>query len=122
VRCRGNAARVANRDWLCAELAAAFTAATVASWVERFEQAGIPAAPINSVRTALESELTRARGLRIEIDGVPMLASPLRLARTPVDYRCGPPPLGAHGTEIAAQLGFDVEALRRDGALGGVPR
>ncbi len=116
-RCATNAARVRHRDWLIPQLAACFATATTSQWLARFEAAGIPAAPVNSVRDAVFGDLATARGLRIDADGVPMIASPLRLSNTPViDYR-RPPRLGEHADAICAKYGIDAHALRSVGAI-----
>jgi crotonobetainyl-CoA:carnitine CoA-transferase CaiB-like acyl-CoA transferase len=112
-----NAARVANRAALCAELAAVFATQPVAHWLALFATAGIPAAPIQSVREALEDPVARARGMRIELDGLPLVGSPLNLSATPVEYCLPPPRLGAHTDEIAGRFGFDAGALRAAGAV-----
>jgi crotonobetainyl-CoA:carnitine CoA-transferase CaiB-like acyl-CoA transferase len=49
----------------------------------------------------------RARGLRVDLPHpqagtVPSVASPLRLSKTPVQYRRAPPPLGADTAEVLA--------------------
>jgi crotonobetainyl-CoA:carnitine CoA-transferase CaiB-like acyl-CoA transferase len=116
-RCRDNAARVTHRSWLCAELAALFATQRRDHWLALLLAAGIPAAPVNSVRSALDLPLVRERGLRIEIGTVPLVGSPLRLSATPVRYDRPPPALGVHGDEIAAELGFDPAALRASGTL-----
>ena len=102
-RCASNAARVAQRAWLCAQLDAIFATQPVQVWLQRLQAAGVPCAPVNSVHAALDHPL--AQTLRIETDGVPMLGSPLRLSATPVRYERAPPRLNQHGAEIAAMLG-----------------
>lgn len=116
-RCDTNLARVEHRDWLVPELARCFANDTVAAWVERCETAGIPAAPVNSVRDAAFGELATARGLRIEADGIPMIASPLRMSASPTVEPQRPPHLGEHGDAICAAHGFDAQALRDAGAI-----
>ena len=116
-RCATNTARVQHRDWLIPELAACFSRASVATWLSRFDTAGIPAAPVNSVRDAAFGELATARGLRIDADGVPMIASPLRMSASPMDAPVRPPHLGEHTDAICATLGFDAAALRATGAV-----
>ena len=101
-----NAQRVRHRDALVAEIAAIIAPATVADWIGRLTAAGVPAAPVNGVRDALRHPLTDARGMRVELDGVPMLGSPLRLSAAPVGYRRPPPALDAHADEIRAELGL----------------
>ena len=114
---RDYAARVRNRDALCTQLAELFRSEPVAHWLQAFAAAGVPVAPIQGVRQALNDPLAQARGMTIELRGVPMVASPLRLSRTPVDYRLPPPRLGEHSDEIAARFGADGARLREAGAL-----
>jgi crotonobetainyl-CoA:carnitine CoA-transferase CaiB-like acyl-CoA transferase len=114
---RDNASRVRHRDALCAALAALFSTRPAAHWLGLFARAGVPAAPINSVQQALQGPLAQARARVVELRGVPMVASPLRLSRTPVAYRLPPPRLGEHSDEVAAHVGVDPAPLRDSGAL-----
>ena len=116
-RCAGNAERVRHRDWLIPELARCFAGDTVASWLARFEAAGIPAAPVNSVRDAVMGPLATARGLRIDADGIPMIASPLRMSASPMAAAQRPPRLSEHADAICGAHGIDAEALRKAGAI-----
>jgi crotonobetainyl-CoA:carnitine CoA-transferase CaiB-like acyl-CoA transferase len=81
--------------------------------------AGIPAAAINTVQDALDNPITQSRGLVIDLEGVPMIASPLRLSQTPVRYTLPPPALGQHSDEIVRAAGLDPDALRAAGAIIG---
>jgi crotonobetainyl-CoA:carnitine CoA-transferase CaiB-like acyl-CoA transferase len=112
-----NAARVSNRDALCEELRAQFATAPAAHWLALFAAAGVPASPINSVAQALAHPLVQARGMRIQINHVPMIGSPLKLSDSPPRLDRAPPALGEHSDEIAAGLGFDPGALRAAGVL-----
>lgn len=116
-RCATNAARVEHRDWLCGELAREFAQHPAAYWLQRLDAAGIPGAPVNPVQAAVEHPVAHARGMRIELDGVPMLGSPLHLSDSPVRYERAPPRLGQHSDEIATMLGLDPAALRSAGAM-----
>lgn len=116
-RCATNAARVEHRDWLIPQIEACFAVDSVAAWLARFETAGIPAAPVNTVRDAVFGELATARGLRIEADGIPMIASPLRMSASPPAEPQRPPRLGEHTDAICAALGFDAATLRTAGAI-----
>jgi crotonobetainyl-CoA:carnitine CoA-transferase CaiB-like acyl-CoA transferase len=116
-RCATNAARVEHRDGLIPQLEARFAGDTVAAWLARFEAAGIPAAPVNTVHDAVFGELATARGLRIEADGVPMIASPLRMSASPMATPQRPPRLGEHSDAICAAHGFDAQLLRAAGAM-----
>jgi len=112
-----NASRVTHRVALCEQLARIFATAPINHWLELFRQAGVPAAPINSVGQALDNPLVKARGMQIEIEGVPMVGSPLNLSLTPVVYREPPPLLGQHSDEIVRRIGLDPAALRAAGAI-----
>ena len=112
-----NAARVEHRDALCGEMETLFRGAPVAHWLALFERAGVPSAPINSVRQALDHPVAQARGMRIAIDGVPMVGSPLKLSASAPRLEYAPPALGQHSDEIARRYGFDPAALRAEGAI-----
>ncbi len=99
-----NAARVVNRGTLIAELQTLFESQTLSHWQNLFEKAGIPIAPINSVKQAIEHPVTMARNMRIEIGDVSMIGSPLKLGRTPVNYRLPPPKLDADRDMILDEL------------------
>lgn len=116
-RCATNAARVAHRDWLVPQLEQRFADDTVAAWLARFDAAGIPAAPVNGVRDAVFGDLATARGLRIEADGIPMIASPLRMSASPMSDPVRPPYLGEHAAAICAEVGFDASVLKASGAI-----
>ncbi len=118
-RYRDNAERVGHRDALIGEMQALFASAPVEHWLQRLSAAGIPAAAINTVKQALDSPVAISRGLKIELAGLPMVASPLRLSETPVAYRLPPPRLGEHSAAIARAFGFDPDRLRADGAIVG---
>ena len=117
VRYRNNAARVEHREQLCAELAVLFATEPAAHWLALFERAGVPAAPINSVRQALDHPVAAARGMRIEIGGVPMVGSALKLSGSAPRLERAPPDLGQHSDELALGYGFDPAALRSAGAI-----
>jgi len=104
-----NAARVQHRIWLVPLLRQLTVQRTTAEWVALLEQANVPCGPINDLAQVFDDAQVRARGLRIELPHaaagkVPGVASPLRLSKTPVSYRLGPPALGAHTQEVLASL------------------
>ncbi len=112
-----NAERVRNRVELCALLADIFAGADIEHWLGLFNAAGVPVAPINSVEKALRHPLVAEHGMRLEIEGVPQLGSPLNLSLTPVEYRQPPPRLGQHSDELALRAGFDPAELRAGGVI-----
>jgi crotonobetainyl-CoA:carnitine CoA-transferase CaiB-like acyl-CoA transferase len=106
-RFASNAQRVANRHTVTENLQSIFGTQPVAHWLQCFKQRGIPCAPINSVKQALHSPLAQANGNVLEVDGIPMIASALKLSDSPVRYTQAPPALGAHSKTIMAELGLD---------------
>jgi crotonobetainyl-CoA:carnitine CoA-transferase CaiB-like acyl-CoA transferase len=56
------AGRDSNRDQLLTELNAVFVTRTAADWLARLTPCGIPCAPVNDVRQALEDPQAEARG------------------------------------------------------------
>ena len=116
-RCARNAERVRHREWLCEALSQRFATQPVAHWLALLLAAGVPAAPVNSVSAALRHPVATERGLRIEIEGVPMLGSPIRLSASAPRHERAPPALGQHSTEIAAMLGIDPAPLQSTGAM-----
>lgn len=120
-RYASNALRVEHRAELCTELAALLAESTVALWIERLAAAGVPAAPVSSVRDALAHPLAAARGMRVAVGGIPMLGSPLKLSASPVDYRRAPPALGADGAAILAELGLAEPDITEPGSAGSGP-
>ena len=58
----------------------------------------------------------QARGLAVkmphpEAGEVPLVGSPIRLSKTPVEYRRAPPLVGEHTDEILADLGVDAVGI-----------
>jgi crotonobetainyl-CoA:carnitine CoA-transferase CaiB-like acyl-CoA transferase len=109
-----NSVRVAHRGALIDALETALAAATAAEWAERLRQAGIPCGPVNDLagafglarRLIAEPVITFPAG-----DGegaaISTVASPLRLAGTPVRYHRAPPRLGADSAEVRQWLAAD---------------
>ena len=49
--------------------------------------------------------------MRVELDGVPMIGSPLNLSATPVRYQRRPPKLGEHTRELLNGIGYSQEKI-----------
>jgi len=110
VRYAGNADRVRNRAQLCSALTDIFSRQPLAHWLCLFQESGIPATPLNTVEQAIEHPVTAHNGMRIELEQIPMIGSPLRLEQTPVCYRRPPPQLDQHREEILRELGLTEES------------
>ncbi|MFN3808173.1 CaiB/BaiF CoA transferase family protein [Asticcacaulis sp.] len=72
-----NAGRVASRHQLIAELEPFLRNTTRAELLAGLEAAGVPAGPINRIEDVFKDPQIRHRGMQIEIDGVPGVASPI---------------------------------------------
>jgi crotonobetainyl-CoA:carnitine CoA-transferase CaiB-like acyl-CoA transferase len=100
-----NALRIEHRSELVAILQKRFDSEARNTWLERFANASIPAAPINAVPEALRDAQALARGLIIQIEHPALrevrgIANPVRFSDLPVSYRLPPPMLGEHTEEI----------------------
>ena len=120
-----NALRVRNRDRLVPMVEAITRTRGTAAWMEALEAAGVPCAPVNTMDQVFADPQVQARGMQIRMPhplasgDVPLVGSPVKLSRTPVNYRRAPPTLGEHTDEVLSQiLGPRRERARRP-ARGG---
>lgn len=122
-----NAARLAYRDLLVGLLRALTVQRSTRDWIALLEQHAVPCGPIHSVAEVFADAQVRARGMQIAMDHaqagpIPLVASPMRLSDTPVQYRSAPPQLGQHTREVLARrLDLSPEAmdeLAQQGVLG----
>lgn len=114
-----------------AECVEAVTTLTLAKprkhWLEGLPPLGVPCGPVNHIDQVFEEPQVKARGLRIELEHSatgkpePYIASPIRLSKTPVEYRRAAPMLGEHTDEVLREiLGMhdtEIAALRKNGAI-----
>lgn len=112
-----NPQRVTMRDTLVPILTEMVRKKTRAEWLALLEEAGVPCGPINQLDEVFEDPQVRARGCAIELDHptadkVRLVASPMRLSATPVQYDAAPPTLGQHTEPVLRELlGYSVEQL-----------
>ena len=104
-----NAARVANRIELIAELAPTFLTRTSQEWIDALLGAGVPAAPILDYEQAMASEQAIARKMVMDvphpIEGTfRSLGFPVKMMGTPQEVRLPPPLINEHGDEIRREL------------------
>jgi crotonobetainyl-CoA:carnitine CoA-transferase CaiB-like acyl-CoA transferase len=125
-----NAARVAHRADLVPMLAAELRRRPAREWLDALSRETVPCAPVNTLDQVFADPQVRARGMRIDLPHalggtVPMVASPLRLSATPVEYTRAPPLLGADTRAVLRErLGLDevsIGALAAQGVIGVAP-
>jgi formyl-CoA transferase len=100
-----NPARIQNRPALIPLLAEMVKEKSKAQWITLLEQAGVPCGPINNLHEVFENEQLIARGVEMRVPHptagtMKLVASPMRLSKTPVEVRMPPPLLGQHTDEI----------------------
>ena len=106
---RTNADRIANRVELIARIRELTVRRNTADWIALFEQVGVPCGPINTIAEVFADPQVKARGTQISMTHsvageIPLVASPLRLSHTPVQYRRAPPLLGQDTHDVLAGL------------------
>jgi len=92
-----NADRVENIKALQEALTARTRRFTRAELLAACEAQGIPAGPINDLSEVFDDPQVKARGLRIEIDGVPGVRPPFRFSDAELALRRPAPRLGEDG-------------------------
>ena len=114
-----NAARVRNRAALDADIEARAATKTKHEWLAQLEAAGVPCGPINNLQEVFAEPQIAAREMVIAVPHptageVKLVGNPIKLSRTPVDYRSAPPLLGEQTEAVLRELGgLSEDELRR---------
>jgi crotonobetainyl-CoA:carnitine CoA-transferase CaiB-like acyl-CoA transferase len=106
-----NAARVAHREELLAELEPVLESRGASYWLERLARVGVPSGLVNDLAEAfaLAERLGLAPVARVPGEAGPrtaQLANPITLSRSPATYRLPPPRHGEHTEEVLEWLGL----------------
>ena len=118
-RFQTNASRVAQREILIELLRPVLALHSTADWITRLEAANVPCGPINRIDQVFADPQAVARGFKISMahktaGPIDLVASPLRLQRTPPEYRHAPPELGEHTDDVLTQiLGLSADDIAR---------
>jgi crotonobetainyl-CoA:carnitine CoA-transferase CaiB-like acyl-CoA transferase len=122
-----NAERVGHREALIALLNPVMASRATADWIAALEGANVPCGPINRIDQVFADPQAVARGLKISLPhqdagALDLVASPLRLAKTPPEYRSAPPLLGEHTRAVLeSELGLsqaEIACLGEAGIVG----
>jgi len=100
-----NPQRVKHREELIALIREVTLSRSTGEWVAAMDRAGVPCGPINSLDKVFADPQVLARGMRIEMshplaETVPLVANPIRMSASPVQYRTPPPTLGEHTEQV----------------------
>lgn len=120
-----NADRVRHRDTLVPLLVPVLKSRTKEAWLAALEAAKVPCGAINDLGEVFADPQVQARGMTVslphpESDSLRVVASPMKLSATPVQYRRPPPLLGEHTDDVLRELGWtgdELAALRQQGVV-----
>lgn len=104
-----NRARVTNRADLCEKIADVLRTRASLEWLEALEAVAVPCGPINTIDQVFDNPQIQAREMKITadhplVDEVPMVASPIKYSKTPIDNNIAPPMLGEHLDDVLGGL------------------
>ncbi len=108
-----NAERVRHRATLVPQLSEMLMAYDSDHWIRELEKAGVPCGPINGLDRVFDDPQVRHRGMAVTMEhpqrgDLRLVANPIRMSATPVDYVRPPPLLGADTDSVlSGLLGLD---------------
>lgn len=119
---RSNQDRVKHRHVLVQQLEQHFLTQNAQFWVDCIHAKQVPVGMINSIAEALQEPQIQARNMLVNVPHpqnaeFKMIASPIKLSETPIEYRQAPPRLGEHTWSILKQYRSESE-LRQLKATG----
>lgn len=125
VRFTRNADRVKHRDEVIEILSKHFLSKTADEWLSAIYAAKVPVGVINNLEQAFNEPQVIAREMLVEMqhpqrEKLTVVGSPIKLSRTPVEYRNAPPLLGEHTQTILGRIisPAKLEELKAKGVIG----
>ncbi|MBI5263110.1 MAG: CoA transferase [Bradyrhizobium sp.] len=118
--------RVVHGKEIMAIYAGLFLKDTVAHWLTKLEEAGIPCGPVNDFAHVFADPHVQERGMRVKVKHkfgpeLSLIRNALTFSETPITEYRAPPLLGEHTREIlSSTLGYDearLEALKKQGVI-----
>src|SRR6202521_4131264 len=120
-----NAERMRNLSALTAALTPLFQRRTVAEWLRRLEESGVPAGPILDIAQMPADPQALAREMIVETTHPPAgkvkaIGLPIKFSDTPGGVRRAAPLLGQHTQEVLREHGFSDAEIDRMAAQGAI--
>lgn len=112
-----NPDRMANRPELIGALEAIFVTRNTDEWVERLNDAGIPAGPLLDILEMHEDPQAKSRDMIVEVEHpvagtVKTLGLPVKFHSTPGGVRTAAPVMGQHSREVLREAGYSDDAIQ----------
>jgi crotonobetainyl-CoA:carnitine CoA-transferase CaiB-like acyl-CoA transferase len=124
-RFANNAERMRNLSPLTAALTPLFQQRTLADWLKRLEESGVPAGPVLDVAQMHADPQALARQMIVETTHptagkVKAIGLPIKFSDTPGGVRTAAPVMGEHTREVLLETGFskaEIEQMAEQGAI-----
>lgn len=120
-----NADRIQYRDEIIGILSAHFLTKTADDWVAAIYAAKVPVGVINNLEQAFQEPQVIARKMLVDMphpqrEKLTVIGSPIKLSRTPVEYKTAPPLLGEHTDTILTRVLSQekLDELKLKGIIG----
>ena len=109
LRFRRNADRIRYREEIIEILSKHFLSKSADEWVAAIHAAKVPVGVINNLEQAFQEPQMQAREMLVEMqhpqrEKLTVIGSPIKLSRTPVEYKTAPPLLGQHTDTILSRI------------------
>ncbi len=120
-----NAVRMRNLSQLTGALTPLFQRRTVAEWLHRLEESGVPAGPVLDIAQMHADPQALAREMIVETTHptagkVKAIGLPIKFSDTPGGVRKPAPLFGQHTREVLHELGFSDAEIDRMAELGAI--
>jgi crotonobetainyl-CoA:carnitine CoA-transferase CaiB-like acyl-CoA transferase len=124
-RFANNAERMRNLAALTAALTPLFQRRTLADWLKRLEESGVPAGPVLDIAQMHTDPQALAREMIVETTHrtagkVKAIGLPIKFSDTPGGVRTAAPVMGEHTREVLLETGFsnaEIEQMAEQGAI-----
>lgn len=120
-----NADRIKHRDEIIGILQTHFLTKTADEWVDAIYAAKVPVGVINNLEQAFQEPQVIAREMLVEMnhpqrEKLKVIGSPIKLSRTPVEYKTAPPLLGEHTQAVLGRVvsSEKLAELKEKGVIG----